>query len=242
MYGLLVKCLQPPTAVSSALSGHFTSSDQPPQVLLNRENSIQIWEAVQGPDLAPTKQFGLNEYVQELVRVRVPTQELDAVLIFTSDDNVTLTQWDGERYGPVVGDVTPAWVSLKASGGHEKEESGHPREDISLLSRGFVWDLFVDVGDVGVALSLLDLNMGISVEWKGMLSFDVGVWMGCSFRQLLWDWLESVVSVEVRGNGCVEIGSGSKWMKGNVSFLWMRWLWCFAGAVWIRKLGFVRLF
>lgn len=131
MYGLLVKCLQGPTAVSSALSGRFTSSDQPAQILVNRENFLELWETEHGSDLVSTGEFGLNEYVHELVRVHVPAQELDAVLVFTSDDRVTLVQWDGGCFGPVMRGAKVVSESLKTGEGpHEEGEAGIPSEDM----------------------------------------------------------------------------------------------------------------
>ncbi|GMH37464.1 hypothetical protein BSKO_05337 [Bryopsis sp. KO-2023] len=97
MYGLHVSAIQEPTVVQCAVGGSFSKRGRG-QVLVNRQNSLQLWETTSG-DLSPIDDgLPVHEFVQHIARITVPGRELDAFLTFTSDDKVSLSAWNGTTF------------------------------------------------------------------------------------------------------------------------------------------------
>lgn len=119
MHGLLVKTLQPATTVNKALTVNLKPNSETSQVLLNRQNSLQLWECL-GDQLVPVGDFHVNGFVQNIARVVMPEGVSDGILVFTCDDIVTLCEWQRGRIVPAtskgVSGVSPTQVSIKPTG------------------------------------------------------------------------------------------------------------------------------
>lgn len=128
MHGLVVKTLHPATTVDAAITVSLKPNSESHQVLLNRQNFLQLWETSHD-QLHPVGDFPVNGFVQGIARVAMPEGLSDGILVFTSDDTVTLCEWQQDRIVPARGwgpdGASSVQVSMK-SAGYESDEEPSP--------------------------------------------------------------------------------------------------------------------
>ena len=98
--GLYFRTLQGPTSVTSSAAGSFTGVGKR-QILVNRQNSLEVWEEDDDGELHMSREVPVYERVEHCAAVPGGDGRCDLVLIVTSDDLCCLMAWAGDTFKEV---------------------------------------------------------------------------------------------------------------------------------------------